>query len=165
MSVTAIANYTTRVVAEELTTVERQEALKFLDTSLVEKLIAGQYNKSVIDWADSLASSIKNGEFKDSAPGWISCSPTTSTDALQCPLIWAKESNGYDCSHVFNYANGTDLCDTSYYKNAIPIIESQIAKQGYRLAAWLNVLFDTTVKGPSKPGHEDDAAGRRDIKY
>ncbi|PSR83860.1 hypothetical protein PHLCEN_2v5569 [Hermanssonia centrifuga] len=37
---------------------------------------------------------------------------------LECPLVWAKEANAYDC------------------------IDLQLAKQGYRLAAWLNVIFD-----------------------
>ncbi|KAG6914338.1 hypothetical protein DXG01_000962 [Tephrocybe rancida] len=134
------------------------------DTSLVEKLIAKEYESSVTGWAHSLVSDIKYGKYKKSAADWVSCSSTTAKlhpvnataegiVPLKCPLVWAKDSNVYDCSYVFSYANGTDLCDTTYYDNAVPIIESQIAKQGYRLAAWLNVLFDGSVKGPSKPGN------------
>ncbi|KZS89357.1 nuclease Le1 [Sistotremastrum niveocremeum HHB9708] len=61
---------------------------------------------------------------------------------LACPLAWAQDSNTFDCSVVFNFVNGTDLCTGSYFNTAIPIIDTQIAKQGYRLAAWLNVIFD-----------------------
>ena len=84
---------------------------------------------------------------------------------LSCPLIWAKESNAYDCvslsspsldrthdrehlvsqTDVFDFETGQDLCSGDYYTKAIPIIELQIAKQGYRLAAWLNVIFDGTT--------------------
>lgn len=67
---------------------------------------------------------------------------------LQCPLVWAQDSNSFDCSLVFSYTTGSDLCTSSYYTNAVPVIETQIAKQGYRLAAWLNVLFDGSVNLP-----------------
>jgi hypothetical protein len=62
---------------------------------------------------------------------------------------------------VFNYSAGTDLCKGTYYTKAVTIvrilglmiwsdihsdlhsqIDLQIAKQGYRLAAWLNMIFD-----------------------
>jgi hypothetical protein len=65
---------------------------------------------------------------------------------------------------VFNFTTGQDLCTSSYYTGAVPIachfpseygsplipsqIETQIAKQGYRLAAWLNVLFDGSTHLP-----------------
>jgi len=66
---------------------------------------------------------------------------------------------------VFNYTNGTDLCKTSYARDAMPVvrsplpstrclsltylqIEMQIARQGYRLAQWLNVLFDGRTSTP-----------------
>ncbi|KAG6913293.1 hypothetical protein DXG01_008134 [Tephrocybe rancida] len=131
------------------------------DASLIEKLIASEYDNSVTGWAHSLAESIKYGKYQRFAADWVSCSSTTAKlhpvkataegiIPLKCPIVWAKDSNAYDCSYVFNYINGTDLCDTSYYDNAVPIIESQIAKQGYRLAAWLNVLFDGSVKGQSR---------------
>jgi hypothetical protein len=62
---------------------------------------------------------------------------------------------------VFSYTEGSDLCKGTYFANAIPVvsvffivaslvdaerhdrqINEQIAKQGYRLAAWLNEIFD-----------------------
>lgn len=54
-------------------------------------------------------------------------------------------------SFVWSYESFDDLCTddiNGYYSGAVPIIESQIAKQGYRLAAWLNVLFDGDTNLP-----------------
>ncbi|PIL32497.1 hypothetical protein GSI_05200 [Ganoderma sinense ZZ0214-1] len=67
---------------------------------------------------------------------------------LECPLEWARESNAYCCSTVFTYTSGEDLCTSSYYTNAVPVIDLQLAKQGYRLAAWLNVIFDGDTNLP-----------------
>jgi len=196
----AIANYTTRVVDTSLSSAQRQEALKFLDhfigdlgqplhvearatggndisvkcsgkttnlhslwdSGLLNKLLSSNYNNSVTGFASTLATRIKSGAYQASASEWINCSSTTdpartvSEDLaghammhprraimpLACPLAWARDSNALDCSAVFTYTNGTDLCTSSYYTKAAPIIEEQIAKHGYRLAAWLNVLFD-----------------------
>ena len=70
---------------------------------------------------------------------------------------------------VFNFTTGQDLCSGTYFDNAIPVvrltcapslapadrtanggaqIDLQLAKQGFRLAAWLNVLFDGATNLP-----------------
>ncbi|PPQ72671.1 hypothetical protein CVT26_002887 [Gymnopilus dilepis] len=216
---TAIANYTTRVVDTSLSATQRQEALKFLglfpppydgflgdigqplhvealevggndidtkcggsstnlhatwDTGMPEKLLAANYSSNVQTWASALATRIKTGEYKSLAADWINCSSTTMTlsqrrsieddvkdllqdsvakvTPLQCPLVWAQEANAFDCSYVFSYQTAAnpkeDLCTSSYFTGAVPIIEEQLAKQGYRLAAWLNVLFDGATNLP-----------------
>jgi hypothetical protein len=48
-----------------------------------------------------------------------------SVTPLKCPLVWAQEANAYDCSFVFSYTKGTDLCTGTYYKNAIPIVSAR----------------------------------------
>jgi len=64
-------------------------------------------------------------------------------------LVWAKDSNAYVCSTVmpdgYTVLEDEDLSG-AYYKKAIPVIELQLAKAGYRLAAWLN-LIATGEKG------------------
>ncbi|KAF4623210.1 hypothetical protein D9613_002016 [Agrocybe pediades] len=200
-SVTAIANYTTRVVETSLSAMQRQEALKFLgdigqplhvealevggndisvkcsgstsnlhsvwDSGIINKLLAANYSNSVPVWSNNLIARIKTGAFKSLASNWISCSSVTeplsrrnieddiagilhprAITPLECPLVWAQESNAFDCSFVFNFSTGQDLCTSSYFTNAVPIIEMQIAKQGFRLAAWLNVLFDGATNLP-----------------
>jgi len=134
------------------------------DTGIIATNLAANYNKSVTGWANDLVSRIETAEgtYNSSAASWIECSSTTQPASmssakrdtmsliqhratitpLACPLIWSQEANAYDCSYVFTYKNGTDLCSGSYYTGAVPIIDLQIAKQGYRLAAWLNEIFD-----------------------
>ncbi|KAJ7689445.1 nuclease Le1 [Mycena rosella] len=210
---TAIANYTTRVVETSLSATQRQEALKFLDhfigditqplhvealevggndidvtcsgsstnlhatwdTGMITKLLKANYANSVTTWANALATRIKTGTFNSAAvSSWISCSSTTTpvkrspsiendisnligseedlesraVTPLACPLAWAQDTNKFDCSYVFSFKSGTDLCTSSYYTGAVSIIETQIAKGGYRLAAWLNVLFDGAINLP-----------------
>ncbi|THU89444.1 nuclease Le1 [Dendrothele bispora CBS 962.96] len=197
---TAIANYTSRVVDTSLSATQTQEALKFLDhfigdihqplhveaealggneidvtcsgtstnlhsvryTRIIAKLVDDDYGNSVTTWANSLADRIQSGDFADDASSWIECSSTTdparrkrsvkddvvgflhprAITPLECPLEWAQDANKLDCSFVFTYDQFDDLCTSSYYDDAVPLIEMQIAKAGYRLAAWLNVLFD-----------------------
>ncbi|KAJ7170247.1 S1/P1 nuclease [Mycena crocata] len=205
---TAIANYTTRVVQTSLSATQRQEALKFLDitqplhvealelggndigvtcsgsstnlhavnTGMITRLVSTNYSNSVTTWANALATRIKTGTFNSvKVSTWISCSSTTTpvkrsgtieddiaalvgpgeedlesraVTPLACPLAWAQDSNKIDCSYVFTFKSGTDLCTSSYYTGAVPIIETQIAKAGYRLAGWLNVLFDGATNLP-----------------
>jgi hypothetical protein len=73
-----------------------------------------------------------------------------------CAVIWATEANKFICSYVLK--NGTsktrastkDNCSwkwqnaqdfsLKYYEGAIPIVEDQIKKAGFRLGAWINGL-------------------------
>ncbi|KAG7450729.1 phospholipase C/P1 nuclease [Guyanagaster necrorhizus] len=196
---TAIANYTSRVVDDSLSHEQIYEALKFLDhfigdigqplhveafelggndikakcggsstnlqdSGLINKRLKADFGSSVATWANTLVTRIKSGEYANLTSDWISCSSTTeqvsrrelrnvetdikghlasrSTTPLECPHIWAVEANELNCEFVFTYTQFSDLCSTSYYDGAIPLIELQLAKQGFRLAAWLNVLFD-----------------------
>ncbi|KAJ7574019.1 nuclease Le1 [Mycena floridula] len=180
---TAIANYTARLINTSLSATQRQQALLFVDhfvgdigqplhveafevggndvstkcngastnlhavwdTGMITELVNDNFAGSAQTWATSLVNRIKTGDFESSAVSWISCTTTTGTT---CPLVWAKEANALDCSFVFTYTKFTDLCSTSYFTGAVPLIESQIAKQGYRLAAWLNLLFDGATNLP-----------------
>ncbi|KAM5542535.1 hypothetical protein V8D89_003994 [Ganoderma adspersum] len=73
---------------------------------------------------------------------------TAAITPLECPIVWARESNAFDCTVVFNFTTGEDLCSGTYFNNAVPVIDLQLAKQGFRLAAWLNVLFDGATNLP-----------------
>ncbi|KIK71464.1 hypothetical protein GYMLUDRAFT_186248 [Collybiopsis luxurians FD-317 M1] len=205
---TAIANYTSRVVDNSLSASQQEEALKFIthffgdigqplhnegiakggngipvkcagnqtnlhktwDEGIINKMLEEKYNSSVGLWVDALTERIKTGDFQGSAGSWITCEPNQSLrrdvtfqvqvgehsqvsfleNGIDCPLIWAKESNAFDCSFVWTYSLYDDLCSDAndYFSGAVPIIDLQIAKQGYRLAAWLNVLFDGKANLP-----------------
>ncbi|KAF7969185.1 hypothetical protein HWV62_27957 [Athelia sp. TMB] len=142
------------------------------DTGMIVQMVGATYGGSTTAWADALVADIKTGTYKADAAGWLSCSSTTeplsrrrsveddigsvlaareaaaTIKPLACPMVWAQESNAYDCSNVFDYTKGDDLCTGAYFDASIPIINQQIAKQGYRLAAWLNVIFDGAVSLP-----------------
>ncbi|XP_006454549.1 hypothetical protein AGABI2DRAFT_214751 [Agaricus bisporus var. bisporus H97] len=131
------------------------------DSGMINRLLPSKYNNSVTTWAAALVTRIKSGSYKCEASNWIACSSTTETVSknhdshvkhdiipLECPLVWAKDSNMFGCSVVFNFTSGQDLCTSSYYDEAIPVIEKQIAKAGYRLAAWLNSIFDGATHLP-----------------
>lgn len=50
-------------------------------------------------------------------------------------MIWAKQANTYVCSTVMPDGpatlNGTEL-DGDYYTTAVPVVQLQIARAGYR---------------------------------
>ncbi|CAL1710896.1 unnamed protein product [Somion occarium] len=140
------------------------------DTGIVTKHVSTSHGGTAQSYATDLVNEIKTGSFKSLASSWLSCSSTTepvsskrSLDSdlnkflaraaeaitpLECPLVWASESNAFDCSVVFSFTTGQDLCTGAYFNNAIPVIDLQIAKQGFRLAAWLNILFDGATNLP-----------------
>lgn len=76
--------------------------------------------------------------------------------AEKCALAWAGEANKFICSYVLKDGKnlGPDMDDEhcqwewhgpedvskEYYQGAVPIVEAQIAKAGYRLGAWINAL-------------------------
>jgi len=130
------------------------------DTGMVEKNINDNHDGTSAGYAADLVAEIKTGKFVTLTGSWIECSSTNETLAttsleersslssrttvkpLACPLVWAQETNAFDCTNVFGFTTGQDLCTSSYFTQAVPVIDLQLAKQGFRLAAWLNVLFD-----------------------
>ncbi|KAI0689146.1 S1/P1 nuclease [Cerioporus squamosus] len=127
------------------------------DTGMVTKHIDQSHGGTPQQYANDLVAEIKTGAFKSEAASWISCSSPTeplskrsppAITPLACPLVWAAESNAFDCSVVFDFQTGQDLCSGTYFASAIPVIDLQLAKQGFRLAAWLNVLFDGATNLP-----------------
>lgn len=93
------------------------------DTGIIVTHVDSDFNGDTQSWASSLVQQIKTGSYKSKATGWISCSSTTEplsrcrdieSDVkdilnqpqthfqvtplqLACPMVWAKESNIYDC--------------------------------------------------------------------
>jgi len=142
------------------------------DVGMMVTMLNSTYDGDMHSWVSTLVEDIKTGSYESKTAGWLSCSSTTKSlsqrrtimddvqtvmdlhqspvaaSGLACPLVWARESNAYDCSNVFKFSEGEDLCQGTYYTTNIPVINEQIAKQGYRLAAWLNVIFDGSTHLP-----------------
>ena len=57
-----------------------------------------------------------------------------------CALQWAQDANAYNCQYVLKANETGQELSGAYYTGAKPIIEIQLAKAGYRLAAWINAL-------------------------
>ncbi|KAI2639371.1 putative nuclease S1 precursor [Xylaria nigripes] len=116
------------------------------DSSIAEKMLGGNrrrvYNNA-LRWATSLTSEIKSGKYLTESASWIH--GLTLDDPIATSMVWANESNAYICSHVFPEGpaaiEGQELAG-EYYQKAAPVIELQVARAGYRLAAWLDLIVE-----------------------
>ncbi|RDW84805.1 putative nuclease S1-1 [Coleophoma cylindrospora] len=111
------------------------------DTEIPEKYVGGYALTDAKSWATTLTTAIKTGTYKSSAASWLK--GMDITDAQASALVWASDANSYVCSTVLvdgvSAVEGVDLAG-AYYTAALPIVKLQIAKSGYRLAAWLNLI-------------------------
>jgi len=95
-----------------------------------------------------LLTRIPNDDFLEPVSSWVSC--VDPSNAHECALQWATESNKWTCEYVYSeLGNGTDLLESGYAMKAFPIVEMQISKAAVRLGIWLNRLV----------GEEEDEEG------
>ena len=109
------------------------------DTQMVEKLAGGENSTATVtSFSNTLIAEIDNGKFASQKASWISCSNVNTASA--CALQWAQDANALNCQYVLQKnETGVEL-DGTYYTGAVPYIELQLSKGGYRLGAWLNAL-------------------------
>lgn len=115
------------------------------DSSIAERLVGGGVPRKPFheakDWADRVTSAIRDGRFKEESGAWLD--GVDFADPIGTALGWAREGNAYVCSHVFPEGPaaiaGQELSG-EYYEKAAPVIEVQVARAGYRLAAWLDLI-------------------------
>jgi hypothetical protein len=117
------------------------------DTYLLETYVNGSSLSDAQSWANSIVSDIESGSYKSQAASWID--GDTVSDVITTATRWASDANAYVCSVVMpNGAaaleNEKDLYPT-YYNSAMPTIELQIAKGGYRLGNWLNMVYKSEI--------------------
>ena len=112
------------------------------DTQMVEKAAGGPNSTNTLNsFSDTLIARIDGGSYADEKASWVSCVDISSNEASSnCALNFAQDSNSYNCQYVLKTDEDGQELDSSYYTGAEPIIEVQIAKGGYRLAAWINAL-------------------------
>lgn len=97
-------------------------------------------------WANNLTARIDSGDYKSQAASWISGDSTTNV--VTTATKWAADANAFVCSVVM--PNGAAALQTgdlypTYYESAIPTIELQLAKGGYRLANWLDMIYTSSI--------------------
>ncbi|KAI5365404.1 putative S1/P1 nuclease, phospholipase C/P1 nuclease domain superfamily [Septoria linicola] len=139
------------------------------DTSIPEQLRGGYGLVEAAEWASDLAASIHNGTYSKVAASWLE--GIDVEDPISTAMVWARDGNSYVCSVVLPNGgesyNGTELYP-AYYESAVSTVEQQIAKAGYRLAAWLNAIAEKQTPGTyrraiGQPRHTEvkrDLSGR-----
>ncbi|KAI1848229.1 hypothetical protein JX266_005942 [Neoarthrinium moseri] len=116
------------------------------DSSIAEKMLGGIRRKpyeAAHTWAANLTSEIKTGKYMAESKFWAA--DMDLDDPIATSLRWANESNAYVCSTVLPEGPvaivGQQLAG-EYFEKAAPVIEIQVARAGYRLAAWLDLIAD-----------------------
>jgi hypothetical protein len=106
------------------------------DTEIPEGIAGGSTLSTAQSYAATLTTAIASGTYKSAAAGWVAGLSVTSAQATA--LQWASEANAYVCSTVLakglSYLENSDLSG-SYATTATPVVDGQIAKQGYRYVA------------------------------
>ncbi|PQE13682.1 nuclease s1 protein [Rutstroemia sp. NJR-2017a BVV2] len=111
------------------------------DTSIPEKLIGGYSMADAHAWANALTIAIKSGVYASQAESWLE--GMDIRDPITTSLAWANEANAFICTTVMpEGAEGVLGKELSgeYYENGVPVVQLQVARAGYRLAAWLDMI-------------------------
>ncbi|CAJ2513717.1 Uu.00g018360.m01.CDS01 [Anthostomella pinea] len=114
------------------------------DSDIPESISGGSTLASAKSWATSLTTAIKSGTYKSQAASWVEdVSVSSKSDIEAMAVEWATESNAYVCSTVLvggvSAVEDKEL-DGAYTTKAQPVVSLQIAKQGYRLAKYLDAI-------------------------
>ena len=117
------------------------------DTAMPQKRAGDFSQANALAWATTLTTQIKSGAYATESKTWLQ--GMNAQDALNSSMVWATDTNKFVCTTALpngpDAVSGQELSGT-YYKTAIPVIEKQIAKAGYRLAAWLDAIVTATEK-------------------
>ncbi|TGJ83764.1 hypothetical protein E0Z10_g5000 [Xylaria hypoxylon] len=114
------------------------------DSDIPESISGGASLTSAKSWATTLTTAINTGEYKSLAAGWLTgLSVATAATRQATALKWATEANAYVCSTVLKGGLTTvqnKELSGAYTTTADPVVKLQIAKQGYRLAKYLDAI-------------------------
>ncbi|KAL3426370.1 Nuclease S1-like protein 1 [Phlyctema vagabunda] len=111
------------------------------DTNIPEKLVGGYSLADAKTWAANLTKAINTGTYSSKKASWTKGIDITNPQASA--LVWAKDANSYVCTTVLpKGVDGVESVDLggAYYNTAIPVVTELVAKAGYRLAAWLDLI-------------------------
>ncbi|KAF2404751.1 S1/P1 nuclease [Trichodelitschia bisporula] len=111
------------------------------DSNIAEKLIGGFNTTYAAKWMAQLVPALQTGVYAAQTKGWTK--GLSVGKAKEAALLWAGEANGEVCTAVM--PQGVDAVETGdlagkYYTGTAPVVQEQIAKAGYRLAAWLDLI-------------------------
>lgn len=103
------------------------------DSTMLEKHIKLDFEKSVQIYSDHLIQSLRNGMYSDMKNEWVSdfnLESRTLLGSIQKVVDWTVEENAYGCSVVWNRfdQDPTQNFGEDYYDDSIQFIDFQIAK-------------------------------------
>ncbi|OTA07067.1 S1/P1 Nuclease [Trichoderma parareesei] len=118
------------------------------DSSIAEKLIGrGKPYLVAQKWSAALTEKITGGAYADEKETWLADLDFGDFEATA--MAWSRECNSLVCGYVFPEGPkaivGQELSG-EYYERAAPILEKQVARAGYRMAAWLDRIVDEYKK-------------------
>lgn len=113
------------------------------DTEIVEQLADGA---DAEEFAKNLTASIDARDYGWDVEDWMA--GASLNDTLSTVMGWASEANAYVCSEVLSA--GVDAVEEgdlsgSYYNAHYDVARVQIARAGYRLGAWLNLILSGVI--------------------
>ncbi|KAJ5610286.1 hypothetical protein N7510_007005 [Penicillium lagena] len=128
------------------------------DTYMPEQLIGGDSLSDAQSWAKTLTTEINSGSYQSQAASWIE--GDSISDAIATATRWASDANAFVCSVVM--PDGAAALETgdlypTYYNSVIGTIELQIAKGGYRLGNWLNMVYNSEIAKRDLEGSDQEA--------
>ncbi|KAK0721824.1 phospholipase C/P1 nuclease domain-containing protein [Lasiosphaeria miniovina] len=110
------------------------------DTAFMTKITGGTNLAAAKTFSARLLTSIRSGVYASAAKRWFRA---TLADSQAAAMGWANDANDLVCSHVLPQGpaaiEGAELNGT-YYRDAVPVLELAMAKAGWRLAAWLDLI-------------------------
>ncbi|KPI34611.1 Nuclease S1 [Cyphellophora attinorum] len=115
------------------------------DTQIPVKAAAG---KNASEWAEEMVGLIENGKYN--ASGWLDA--TSLDDIKGTAMSWANDANDYVCTDVLPdgreaiEAEGVDLAG-AYFEKHGEVTKELIARAGYRLGSFLNLIVDGPANG------------------
>ncbi|KAI9788252.1 MAG: hypothetical protein M1816_007018 [Peltula sp. TS41687] len=111
------------------------------DTEIPEKWAGGKTIGHAEKTASMLSKAIKTGVYKSRAKSWLKNLDISAPS--KTAMFWAKDANSLVCTTVLKDGVEAALDEDlggAYFETASPIVQQQLAKAGYRLGAWLNLL-------------------------
>ncbi|CAM1501735.1 Fc.00g037190.m01.CDS01 [Cosmosporella sp. VM-42] len=116
------------------------------DSSIAEKWIGGMHGSPYVlaeKWSNQLAVEITDGKFADESEVWLK--DLDFSNSISTAMAWSREANALVCTHVLPEGPeaivGQEL-GGEYFDKAGPVIEKQVARAGFRMAAWLDSIAD-----------------------
>ena len=121
------------------------------DTSIPQTIAGGSTLATAKSYATTLTAAINTGAYASQKSSWTSGTFTTS-DVIGSATGWAKDANAYVCSTVLpggiSSVENQELGPSGpYYDSVTPTVNVLIARAGYRLAAWLNLVATGSTGG------------------